>query len=275
MNTLQDIIIDEEFKRLLPPLDEQTYLSLEQSILDYGCMNPLVLWNGTLIDGYNRYSILSKHNLPFRTTSLEFGSRDEVLIWIISTQVSRRNLTTMQLTFFRGLHYNTDKKLHGDIGRTTQSSTNPLNAASVQNEHLQGSTAKRLSAQYRVSPMTIRRDGEIAEVIAAIGKVSHDAKREILSGEARISRKQLRDMSLDTENELAVIAAQITSGTYEPSRPVSPYPTTCPLVEAIIKNAKEFIERIQSKAAKDAPHEIKLLLRTHINQLENVIQRIE
>jgi len=43
---MQDIIIDEELKRLLPPLDEHEYCSLEENILVYGCMNPLVLWNG-------------------------------------------------------------------------------------------------------------------------------------------------------------------------------------------------------------------------------------
>jgi len=214
MIALADIIIDEEFKRLLPPLDEQTYLSLEQSILDYGCMNPLVLWNNLLIDGYNRYGILTKHALPYNTVSMDFASRDEVLIWIISTQISRRNLSTMQLTFFRGLHYNTDKKLHGGDRRTEEIS-------SAQNEHLNGSTANRLSEQYRVSPVTIRRDGEIAEVISAIGRVSPDAKRDILSGEARISRRQLREMDYGSKDELEAIASEIVAGTYEAEKSIS------------------------------------------------------
>ena len=218
MIALADIIIDEEFKRLLPPLDEQTYQSLEQSILDYGCMNPLVLWNNILIDGYNRYGILTKHALPFNTTSLDFASRDEVLIWIISTQISRRNLSTMQLTFFRGLHYNTDKKLHGDIERLAE---NAVNSPSGQNVHLRGSTADRLAEQYKVTSRTIRRDGEIAEVISAIGRVSPDAKRDILSGEARISRKQLREMDYGSKDELETIASEIVAGTYEAEKSTS------------------------------------------------------
>jgi len=218
MIKLNDIIIDEEFKRLLPPLDEQTYLSLEQSILDYGCMNPLVLWNNILIDGYNRYGILTKHALPYNTVSMDFASRDEVLIWIISTQISRRNLSTMQLTFFRGLHYNTDKKLHGDIGRIEE---NAVNIPSCQNDNLQGSTAKRLSEQYKISPRTIIRDGEIAEVISAIGRVSPEAKRDILSGEARISRRQLRDMDYGSKDELETIASEIVAGTYEAEKNTS------------------------------------------------------
>jgi len=48
--TMQEIIIDEEFQRLFPMLTEQQFCSLENDILEHGCMNPLVLWNGILID---------------------------------------------------------------------------------------------------------------------------------------------------------------------------------------------------------------------------------
>jgi len=68
---MQEIIIDEEFQRLFPPLDERQFCNLEENILTYGCMNPLVLWNNILIDGHNRYNIVTKHNLPFNTISIK------------------------------------------------------------------------------------------------------------------------------------------------------------------------------------------------------------
>ncbi|MCL2158258.1 MAG: hypothetical protein FWH48_02500, partial [Oscillospiraceae bacterium] len=104
------ITIDEQFKALLPALDSQTYAQLEASLLENGCMHPLVLWNGILIDGHNRYEICTKHEIPFKTVEKEFESREEALIWIITTQVGRRNLTQIQLSYYRGLHYNTDKQ---------------------------------------------------------------------------------------------------------------------------------------------------------------------
>jgi len=80
---MQEIIIDEKFKRILPALDEIAYNDLERDILIHGCLMPLVLWDGILIDGYHRYGILMKHDLPFNTISMEFDSRDEVIDWII------------------------------------------------------------------------------------------------------------------------------------------------------------------------------------------------
>ena len=133
------------------------------------------------------------HNIPFDTIDMEFESREDVIIWIIENQISRRNLTPMQLSFFRGVHYNADKKSHGDIDRvSTESATNAPNNASAQNGHLQrGSTATRLAEHYNVSRNTIRRNSNLAEGLTAIGKVNPDVKRQILSGEVRVSKKTL------------------------------------------------------------------------------------
>ena len=119
---MEEIIIDEEFRILLPTLDAETFRLLEENILQHGCRDPLVLWNGILIDGYNRYKICSHHNIPFTTVNMEFDSREEVLIWIISNQISRRNLTPMQLSHFRGLHYHAEKKIQGKNNQFAQES---------------------------------------------------------------------------------------------------------------------------------------------------------
>lgn len=93
------ILIDSEFKNLIPPLSADERATLEKLILKEGCRNPLVLWNDTLIDGHNRYEICTAHNIPFNTVQLDFASRDDVILWIIENQKGRRNITA----FSRGL----------------------------------------------------------------------------------------------------------------------------------------------------------------------------
>ena len=110
---MQNILIDQEFKSFLPILNKETYESLEANLLQSGCRDALVLWGDILIDGHNRYEICTKHDIPFKTVQKEFGSRDEVLIWIITTQMSRRNLTLEQLRYYRGKHYEAEKKIQG------------------------------------------------------------------------------------------------------------------------------------------------------------------
>ena len=87
-----EIVIDSEFKSLIPPLTAEEYDGLENSILAEGCRDALVLWGETLVDGHNRYEICSRHGIPFKTIQKDFDSRDSVIEWIIMNQFGRRNL---------------------------------------------------------------------------------------------------------------------------------------------------------------------------------------
>ena len=92
----REIVIDSEFAALIPPLTDDELKRLEQSIIAEGCRDALVLWGNILIDGHNRYKICMKHNIEFRTIQREFKDRDEVLLWIMQNQLSRRNLSDFQ-----------------------------------------------------------------------------------------------------------------------------------------------------------------------------------
>lgn len=88
--------IDEEFANLIPPLTHEEYSGLEASIIAEGCRDALICWDDILVDGHNRYKICSEHNISFNVIQREFASRNEVLLWIMRNQLSRRNLTDFQ-----------------------------------------------------------------------------------------------------------------------------------------------------------------------------------
>ena len=86
------MIIDPEFKALITPLRQEELAQLEANILADGCRDPLVTWQGILIDGHNRFAICSKHGLTFRTQDMEFPDREAAELWMIGNQMGRRNL---------------------------------------------------------------------------------------------------------------------------------------------------------------------------------------
>ena len=92
------MIIDEEFKSLIPALKDEEYNGLEQSILAEGCRDALVCWGDILIDGHNRYKICLEHNVSFDTVQKELADRNEALLWIIDNQLSRRNINAYERT---------------------------------------------------------------------------------------------------------------------------------------------------------------------------------
>jgi len=263
-----EIIIDEEFKRILPPLDVQTYARLEEEILEYGCLLPLILWNGILVDGHHRHSILVKHNIPLSAISMDFDSRDEVLIWIVSTQIARRNLNPMQLSFYRGLHYNMDKKIQGgQVDHPDQSDTLP------------GKTAVRLAEQYNVSAKTIRRDAQVANAIIEIGELSPDIKMNILYGKTYISRQQLQDLSIGSPKNVATVVEQINEGTFEGRRrntsPDTQDLSSMPLWEQeFVKMTDTFRQSIKAQEKPDDTGAVKTALRDYISMLEDLYHNI-
>lgn len=93
--------IDNEFKNLIPALTDEEYKGLEQSILSEGCRDALVLWGDILVDGHNRYEICTKHGIEYRTVQKEFGSRDDVKLWMIGNQLARRNISNFAVVTLR------------------------------------------------------------------------------------------------------------------------------------------------------------------------------
>ena len=92
------LIINQEFKALIPPLTEDEYKGLELSIMEEGCRDAIINWNGIIIDGHNRFEICNKHNVHYKTYEMDFLTDDEAKIWIIDNQFARRNLNDFQKT---------------------------------------------------------------------------------------------------------------------------------------------------------------------------------
>ena len=46
----------------------------------------------TIVDGHNRYSVCTKHNIPFKVQEKEFADKNAVILWMIDNQLGRRNL---------------------------------------------------------------------------------------------------------------------------------------------------------------------------------------
>jgi len=276
------IIIDEVFKYLLPVLDRETHARLEEDLMKNGCMHPLVLWNGILVDGYNRYMICTEHGIPIETIDKEFASREDALIWIISNQVSRRNLTPLQLSYYRGLHYKADIRL-----LTNPDGKNQYSEVDDQNEHQpqKQSTAQRLSERYRVSPITIRRDSKLSAAIDAIGDVSPEAKRKILHGEIAINKSKLETLLSKPQEDIDAVAAEIESGTYkrrQPAAPVAPE-TGNPSdpshadkrqLDAIAKSMTSDFDVALQKLYSGGMQGFKTTLRSYINSLEDLYSSI-
>lgn len=119
MTKLSQLKIDPEFQNQInPPSFEETH-QLEMNILkEERVLNPIITWNGYIVDGHTRYQILRKYPfIPFEVIEKEFSSRYEALAWICKNQLGRRNLTPEQKKFLIGKQAEAEKQIksfHGN-----------------------------------------------------------------------------------------------------------------------------------------------------------------
>tara|TARA_R110002126_G_scaffold104172_1_gene237691 strand:+ start:12 stop:1265 length:1254 start_codon:yes stop_codon:yes gene_type:complete len=107
------IEIKEEFKNLIPALSAEEYAQLEANILEEGIREPIITWNGFIIDGHNRYDIAQRFSLECKSTSMHFNNEIDVKIWMANNQLGRRNLSD----YVKGELYETIEKLEKEKGK--------------------------------------------------------------------------------------------------------------------------------------------------------------
>ena len=78
---MEGIRIDPEFEKQIPPLLPAELKQLKENILEDGViLNPLILWNGILVDGHNRYRIAQEHpHIQYTTIEKEVPDRYSVI----------------------------------------------------------------------------------------------------------------------------------------------------------------------------------------------------
>lgn len=81
---LSQLKIDPEFQSKIPPLQFEEEQQLEQNIIAEGrLLNPIITWNGYILDGHTRYRILKKHGfIKFEVEEIQLANKYEALAWI-------------------------------------------------------------------------------------------------------------------------------------------------------------------------------------------------
>lgn len=73
-------------------------------------LNPIITWNGYILDGHTRYRILKKHGfIKFEVEEIQLANKYEALAWICKNQLGRRNLSPERKKFLLGKEYESTK----------------------------------------------------------------------------------------------------------------------------------------------------------------------
>ena len=230
---LQHLTIDPEFAGKIPPLREEELKQLEENILADGVViNPLIVWNGVIVDGHNRYHILQQHpEIQFTTYEKQFPDRYAAIAWICKNQLGRRNLTPQQFKYLIGQQYEAEKVSHGGDRKSDQQKS------SVQNEHLieKEKTSQRIANENNVSASFVRRSECFAKGVDAAEEVAPGIKQEILTGSIKPTEKAVAAIAKAPPEQRPALVQQLrqTKETEKPEEKPKPKRSAAETLQAI------------------------------------------
>jgi len=204
---LKKLMIDLEFKDLIPPLQPDEREQLEGNILAEGCRDPLSVWDGVLIDGHNRYEICTKHDIGYEIHEVAFEDRSHAIEWIIRNQFGRRNLAD----FTKGklslrLKEVIEKRMKANQIRKPAGFV-PQKSAEQTDREKRPETRKELAKVAGISHDTIDKIEKITQAIEA-GKLDKEVERKLEGREVSINRvfRDLKEQA--TKERIEVIKAE-------------------------------------------------------------------
>jgi hypothetical protein len=202
-NIKKKIVIIKELKDLIKPLQVEEFEQLKANILQNGCQDTIKIWHTSeqivnpeaesneemfvLIDGHNRYKICTENEVSFNITLMSFDTLEDVKAFMIDLQLGRRNVSLLEVSYYRGLQYNNTKNAESK-------------ATNFSKKDESQKTSELMGEKFGVDEKTIRRDGDFAKGLEAL---SQDLKDDILTGKAKISKKEVMQLGrLEIDNPI-------------------------------------------------------------------------
>ena len=192
---LYDLTVDPEFRDLIPPLNEEELKLLEESLVADGCESPLIVWNGVIVDGHNRYAICRKHEIPFAIQEKNFSSRDDAMLWMLRNQLGRRNLNSYQRVELV-LKFEPLVKNAAEQRMMAGKAANPV--PTLAQGQTKGRTRDHLSEAAGVS------HGTFAKAKKLVQSADEETKRELRAGKVTVNRAYTELLEKEHEGETKI-----------------------------------------------------------------------
>ena len=259
------LTVDPEFRDLIPPLNEEELKLLEASIVADGCESPLIVWNGAIVDGHNRYAVCRKHKIPFAIQEKNFSSRDDAMLWMLRNQLGRRNLNPYQRS---ELSLKFEPLLKAEARSRQATSTGGDEPQLTQNSAeagTKGETRKQLAKLAGVSHDTIKKVKKLRECAdeetkgrlrrgeVTINKAYNELMQKEHEGETKIcerckqekplsafsipsNRRSFSSVCRDCEKEISAAAKSAAEAAAKPADAVASPEPACPIPGMVMHN---------------------------------------
>ena len=249
MMNLNALKVDPEFQGKIPPLTFEELNQLEANILRDGrIINPIIVWEGLIVDGHNRFTIAKKHpEIPFTTHEKAFANRYEAIIWICKNQLGRRNLTPEQKKYLIGKQYEAEKLNHGGDQKSNLKKSTGQNGQSIDKRW----TRRRIADENGVNDSFVKRAEQFSKGVDAAEKAVPGTRQKVLSGEVKPTAAEIASVARAPPEERPALVAEICKP--KPPKPSAQKQKAPPAIAAPLPDASTSDEEAPDEEPTSAP----------------------
>lgn len=204
------LAIDEEFRRIVPPMPQDRLDMLRRQIRYFGCDHPIITWHRIIVYSYEEYAFCEEFQLPFTIKELEYNFRSEVINYVSKKCLYLDYLTDEWNRYCIGKFYESKKQLLID-NYPIQNQFTPQELKRPANMLTSEMCEKELADLRGIKHGTISKYGTFAGAIDTIYSKSKDIAYELLSEKFRLSHDNTILLSRLTAPEVIVVRDRIMS----------------------------------------------------------------
>lgn len=200
---------DDDIQRLKQPLSRLDLMTLRQKLQRCGCIDPIIAWEGFIIDGDSSYDICKSHNIPFRVIDMSFNSKDEVYVFVCKRQLLREDLTNEMYKYLIGRLY---------LSEVNLKASNSFNSNKIREQYLSGAVSRKQDIVQEVSSFlgvcvsTVQKYTVFAKCVDSIRRKDPSIAQGILDGQIKISHRNLLQLEQLSSWELKLLKNCISPG---------------------------------------------------------------
>lgn len=188
-----ELRIDPEFQNKIPPLTDKEYSQLEENIVTAGeVYEPIVTWNGVIVDGHNRWKIIQENpGLIWKTKQMDFPDKWAAFEWMYKNQLGRRNLTEQQRTDLIGMIGIARMHTHGGDRKSNDFSSRQ-NGALIEDGKR---TSEIIAEELGIGARTVDRAIAYAKGIDSIREEEPELADSILKGQIPVKKADVMEIA--------------------------------------------------------------------------------
>lgn len=180
---------------LIQPCSESTYEKLEESVVNDGCLSPITIWNGIIVDGHKRYDICKIWEIPFSIRKLQISTKAEIYYFICCEQLKRDDLTREMRKYLIGRAYQAEVEKNANLyirfNEMKDSKSHPFVPPKAYNKQ---EISHKVGHTFHIAPATVFKYETYAKIINGLRDKDTALAESILSGKIKVSHENMVEL---------------------------------------------------------------------------------